>query len=66
MSSTEMRKLSKQDKSRANSIANECGADVLSDLKRLSTCHLKLLHSSSVFFSDMKDNKIDGADSLRL
>jgi len=63
-SATEMRKLIQEDKQKADKFANECGANALSELKHLSTCHLRLSHSRDVFFGETKDKQLDGADAL--
>lgn len=45
-----MRKLASEDKAKANKIANECGANIISDLRNLSSCELKLIYGKDEFF----------------
>ena len=47
-----MHKLAKEDKAKANRIANECGANIIADLRQLIQCELKLIYDREEFFSD--------------
>ena len=64
ISAVEMRKMTKQNKVKANKIANEGGANALSDLKKLSTCHMRLVHNAQDLFKSPKTIEIDGLDAL--
>ena len=55
-----MRKLAVGDKAKANQIANECGAHLISDLRCLTQCQLKLLHPKDEFFSDLETGVFKG------
>lgn len=57
---SEMRKISHEDKSKANKIANESGQQVVSDLTSLAPCELRLLHSKNEFFSDKESSPFHG------
>ena len=64
-SAVEMRKKVKADKIKANKIASEGAANALSDFKKLSTCHMRLVCSGEDLFRDTAPNKqIDGQDAL--
>ena len=47
-----MRKLATEDKLKANRIANECGANIISDLRNLSSCELKLIYGTNEVFEE--------------
>lgn len=50
-----MRKLASEDKVKANKIANEGGLNIISDLRTLVQCELKLIYSRDDFFN--KDDR---------
>jgi hypothetical protein len=55
-----MRKLAQEDKVKANKTANECGKQIISDLRTLAQCELKLLHCTDDFFSDLDSGPFKG------
>ena len=61
---SDMRKLTKEDKAKANKIANECGSRALTELRNLSTCHLRLNYSRDDFFEGSKERRLDGSDAI--
>jgi hypothetical protein len=63
---SEMRQISREDKKRGNKMANEGGANALSELRKLSTCHLRLIHSCEEFFKNTTEKKLDGATNAIL
>ncbi len=64
ISASELRKLTREDKMKANKLANEVGLDITSELKNLATCHLKLLHPRSTFFDEKHNREIDGHNPI--
>ena len=64
ISAAEMRKMTKQDRVKANKMANEGGANALSDFRKLSTCHMRLVHNANDLFKSPKTIEVDGADVL--
>jgi hypothetical protein len=64
---TELRTMIRENKEHANKIANEGGTQILSDLKILSTCHMRLIYSCDEFFKQKNANDIwslDGENAL--
>ncbi len=64
-----MRKLASEDKAKANRIANDCGANIIADLRQLVQCELKLIYEKDEFFSEeekapfyQKERSIDTTD----
>lgn len=65
VSASEMRKVTKEDKKRGNKLANDGGKVVLHDLKKLSTCRLRLICSTEEFFhQDTTHDRIDGSNPI--
>jgi len=62
ITASELRKLSQDDKEKANKIANDGGSQIISDLRSLVSCQLKLLHSKEEFFSNDVTSSKDDVD----
>lgn len=63
-SAAELRTMIREDKEKANKIANEGGTNVLYDLKPLSNCYMRLIYSCEEFFNNHNIKEIDGEDAL--
>jgi len=63
-SAGELRTMIRENKEQANKIANEGGTNVLSDLKPLSNCYMRLIYSCEEFFNNRNIREIDGENAL--
>ena len=59
-----MKALVKEDKEKANNIANESGIKLFAELMTLATYHLTLLNPKSVFFDGNQINEVDGDSAI--
>ena len=66
ISAAEMKKLVRQDRNKANKMANEGGSNAFAEMKNLATYHLKLLHQRSMLFQNEKNTsrEIDGEQPI--